>query len=284
MSEYYAIIPANVRYDRNLKANEKLLYGEITALCNKKGYCWANNDYFSKLYNVGKNTISIWIQNLIKCGYIYSNTIKEKGNIRYLSIVTISENNDTFIENSDTYIEKHGQVSLKTMTGINENNDTNDAEIPTESLDRSQDFEPNNTLNNTNNITTNNIYTEIYDHYQSKENLKNHRALTKTIQNAINKAMREAKLTVEDIKMLIDRHNIVVGLTKENGKYKIRARPLQEFLGQKSHLCSQMICEEYDDNGKYYVKYIKDKDTKEKEKENKNEYLSYEELRKIMNQ
>lgn len=28
---YYAIIPANVRYDKRLKPNTKLLYGEITA-------------------------------------------------------------------------------------------------------------------------------------------------------------------------------------------------------------------------------------------------------------
>lgn len=29
---YYAVIPATVRYSPALKANEKLLYGEVTAL------------------------------------------------------------------------------------------------------------------------------------------------------------------------------------------------------------------------------------------------------------
>ena len=36
---YYSVIPATVRYDRRLKAAEKLIYGEITSLTNKKGYC-----------------------------------------------------------------------------------------------------------------------------------------------------------------------------------------------------------------------------------------------------
>lgn len=67
---YYAIIPANVRYDRELIPNAKLLYGEVTALCNEKGFCWATNDYFSKLYGVEKETISRWINQLAKKKYI----------------------------------------------------------------------------------------------------------------------------------------------------------------------------------------------------------------------
>ena len=66
---YYAIIPAKVRYS-NLKPNAKLLYGEITALSGKTGYCFASNNYFAKLYNVNKNTISRWISDLKRLGFI----------------------------------------------------------------------------------------------------------------------------------------------------------------------------------------------------------------------
>lgn len=60
---YYAVIPAYVRYAK-LPPNAKLLYGEITALCNKQGYCWAKNSYFSELYSVTESTISDWIKKL----------------------------------------------------------------------------------------------------------------------------------------------------------------------------------------------------------------------------
>lgn len=67
---YYAIIPANVRYDKDLAPNAKLLYGEITALCNEKGYCWATNQYFAELYHVSDRTIKNWISQLTDKGYI----------------------------------------------------------------------------------------------------------------------------------------------------------------------------------------------------------------------
>ena len=101
---YYSIIPANVRYDNDLNANSKLLYGEITALCNEKGYCWCNNDYFSKLYNVSKTSISKWINLLIKKKYIKSeliyreNTKEIIGRHLYILNTPIEEKLNTPIE------------------------------------------------------------------------------------------------------------------------------------------------------------------------------------------
>ena len=74
---YYAIIPASVRYNQNLKPAEKLIYGEITALTSKNGYCFANNRYFSNLYNVSIHTVSQWISHLEKLGYIIVELIRD---------------------------------------------------------------------------------------------------------------------------------------------------------------------------------------------------------------
>ena len=63
---YYAIIPSNVRYCEELKYPERLLYGEITALAGKEGYCFATNKYFAELYHVIPGTISRWISHLEK--------------------------------------------------------------------------------------------------------------------------------------------------------------------------------------------------------------------------
>lgn len=69
-SNYYAIIPAIVRYDKELTDKAKLLYGEITCLCNKEGYCFATNNYFANLYNCTPRAIQFTISKLQEKGYI----------------------------------------------------------------------------------------------------------------------------------------------------------------------------------------------------------------------
>ena len=88
---YYSVIPANVRYDKSLSANAKLLYGEISALCNEKGYCWSSNKYFSDLYGVSQTSISKWISTLVSKKYLFIKMIYREGTKeileRQLSIV-----------------------------------------------------------------------------------------------------------------------------------------------------------------------------------------------------
>ena len=124
---YYAIIPANIRYDESLPPNAKLLYGEITALCNAEGYCWASNKYFADLYGVSVVSISKWINVLVNRGYIASEIIYKEGTKqiegRYITILyepikekfntpikeKIKDNNtsiNTTSNNTNEYIDK----------------------------------------------------------------------------------------------------------------------------------------------------------------------------------
>lgn len=133
---YYAIIPASVRYDESLTPNAKLLYGEITALCNERGYCWATNGYFAELYNVSKVSVSKWIGNLKDSGYI-SIEMEQDGGTKQILNRYIRLVNDPIKENLNT-------PQRKVNGGIKEK------------------FKDNNTVNTTSNITVNNI-----DHFES---------------------------------------------------------------------------------------------------------------------
>lgn len=122
---YYAIIPANVRYDNELTANSKLLYGEITSLCNNEGICWAGNEYFAKLYNVSKETISRWVSQLNKKKYInvkmfYKKDSKEidKRIITINQLIPIDENVNTYPQNNQGGIDKNIKEN---NTSINNN-------------------------------------------------------------------------------------------------------------------------------------------------------------------
>lgn len=128
---FYAIIPANVRYDKNLKPNAKLLYGEITALCNRDGFCWAANDYFAELYNVDPMTISRWISQLSKLGYISTEILKNEGNKRKIFI------GDLLTKKSIAIDKKVNRLSTKKSIAIDEKVNSN--------------IRINNTINNTEN-------------------------------------------------------------------------------------------------------------------------------------
>ena len=113
---YYAIIPASVRYDKRLKPAERLLYGEISALTNKYGYCNASNGYFADLYEVGKTTVSHWIAKLINYGYLYVDTIMDGKQIVERRLYLSDQNATPIAQKSNTPI---AQKSKGNNTSIN---------------------------------------------------------------------------------------------------------------------------------------------------------------------
>ncbi|WP_368235040.1 helix-turn-helix domain-containing protein, partial [Anaerotruncus rubiinfantis] len=83
---YYAVLPACVRYDDRLKPAEKLLFAELTSLSQAEGYSWASNGYFSRLYKVSKETVSRWLSHLQECGYIKVSVDQQAGNGRRIIV------------------------------------------------------------------------------------------------------------------------------------------------------------------------------------------------------
>lgn len=84
---YYAVIPADVRYSKDITANAKLLYAEVTSLCNKTGTCWASNKYFAELYGVQPNRISVWVKQLVEFGFLECKVVNgTTGSRRYLRL------------------------------------------------------------------------------------------------------------------------------------------------------------------------------------------------------
>lgn len=113
---YYSILTADVRYHEKLSPFDKLLYSDITALTNKKGYCNASNKYFSKVFNKSISTISRSISTLSENNLIESILIRDENNeiverkiyLKQTVRIPMGENEHTPIaKNDDTPIRKN---------------------------------------------------------------------------------------------------------------------------------------------------------------------------------
>ena len=198
---YYGILPASIRYDKNLKPMEKIMYSELTALSNKNGYCNATNSYFAELYEVGKNTVSLWISDLEKAGYIKTKLMYEAGtkNIKERRIYI----SDPITKNDDTYHEKE-------VDPITKNDDT----------PITKNREDNNTsINNTRLIiTNNNLETIIEDQEQKEKVVINSNGV---LQQEIKMLLGVRKIKVYDIIKLnkpIERIKFVIEFCNKHNK------------------------------------------------------------------
>ena len=106
---YYGIIPANVRYHKELTSLEKFLYCEFTALSNMNGYCSAGNEYFAKLYNKDKATISRSISHLEELKLICIEYDRRGARVvkRRIYPLDIKTTNDKIVNGTETTNDKN---------------------------------------------------------------------------------------------------------------------------------------------------------------------------------
>ena len=77
---FWAVLPARVRYDPELRPNAKLLYAEITAMADATGYCWASNAYLAELFAISPRTVRELVQSLERKGYLSVEVIRDPSN------------------------------------------------------------------------------------------------------------------------------------------------------------------------------------------------------------
>ena len=125
---YYAIIPATVRYDTSIPANAKLLYGEISALVNSDGFCFASNQYFADLYSVTIKSISRLVSLLEQAGYIRLKIEKDKSGKVFCRKIYLSEPKpvDNIVhtpgQNCGGGMDKNVQYTNTSITNIEKEN------------------------------------------------------------------------------------------------------------------------------------------------------------------
>lgn len=74
----YVEIPANVRYDNKLSVRAKLLYGDILALRNKRGFCCEDNRHFMNLLHLSDSTVRRLLNALADRGYIRVEIVRDE--------------------------------------------------------------------------------------------------------------------------------------------------------------------------------------------------------------
>ena len=128
---YYAVIPAEVRYNRKLTPNAKLLYAEITALCNMNGKCNASTKYFANLYEVSRVSVQNWLKLLEENNYISRTVIYKEGSKEILSRSIKLINNpckNIFTDNTNINIKNtnitysNKDISIRRLKFINDVN------------------------------------------------------------------------------------------------------------------------------------------------------------------
>lgn len=119
LPSYFSVIPAEIRYDRKLSWFDKVLFSEIVALTTVKQYCYATNNWFSKVFGVSDVTITRSIKNLSSNGYIYIDIDKKEGNVRKIWSLLLSKKTPTPIrKNEYTPIRKNDETRAQVKNSL----------------------------------------------------------------------------------------------------------------------------------------------------------------------
>jgi len=78
---WFAVLTAEVLYDRNITDTQKILYAIVSNLTNAKGYCFATNSYLAEVMNCSQESVRRHLSALEQSGYILRH-IEENNGLR----------------------------------------------------------------------------------------------------------------------------------------------------------------------------------------------------------
>ena len=106
---YWAVLPAAIRYDPEIPASAKLLYAEISALTDQRGFCWASNAYFVDLYQLSERTIIRLLRTLEAAELMPPSTC------RMLTLGLRSGTGDSVMEDISRRMQEDANNALESM-------------------------------------------------------------------------------------------------------------------------------------------------------------------------
>lgn len=107
---WYAVITADVLYDKNLTARQKLLMAVISNMSNEKGYCFASNKYLSELMCVSISSVQ---RDLSVLEENYLNRVvklKPNGEVEYRALTPVSHMNRGSVTHATTPHSTHDHI------------------------------------------------------------------------------------------------------------------------------------------------------------------------------
>lgn len=122
---YWAVLPANIRYHKELTQTAKLLYAEVSALAQSDGFCWATDAYLAETLGCSVATVTRSLRKLRKLGFIRcEKTTNAKGTERHIycgmflhegGMVKNDDTIDDTVTKDDTPTVKNDQTPPATL-------------------------------------------------------------------------------------------------------------------------------------------------------------------------
>ena len=120
---YYMNIPATV-WDTKLSSKAILMYGHITVLANKQGFCYANNKYFERVLTISTSSLTRYMNQLEDMGLIRRELIYKEGTKEVIQRKIYMNTGITTVEQSPIFTHEQGSMVTHEQDNTTSNNTT----------------------------------------------------------------------------------------------------------------------------------------------------------------